>query len=124
MRERAMRELQKLSSEQRSDLWRAVLAVLNLPPEKRQMLLGVEDERRKKAREEMQRSIEENGLQLDEERKKMFFHRYFEERRSIEQRIRKESDEKRHQMVREMTERLKAEFTAPPAPANAGDETK
>ena len=125
MRERAMRELQKLSPEQRADLWRAVWAVLNLPPEKRQMLLGVDDERRKKAREEMQRSIDENGLQLDDERKKAFFHRYFEERRSIEERIRKESDEKRRQMMREMWERLTAEFGAPPGPpANPSDDAK
>lgn len=126
-----MSELQKLSPEQRSDLWRAVWAVLNLPPEKRQSLLGIDDERRKKAREEMQRTIDETGLQLDEERKKAFFRRYFEERRSIEERLRKESDEKRRQMVREMRERLKSEFNAqssPPPPrtpaTDAGGEAK
>ena len=53
MRDRAMRELQKLSPEKRADLWRAVWTVLNLPPEKRQMLLGMDEERRRVAREEI-----------------------------------------------------------------------
>ena len=120
MRERAMRELEKLSPERRMEIWRTVWAVLNLPPEKRQTVLGLDDERRKKAREEIIRAIEENGLNLDEERKKAFFNRYFEERRAIEERLRSEMDEKRRQQVREMRERLKTEFSARPAvPANA-----
>lgn len=121
MRERAMRELQKLSPEKRAELWRAVLAVLNLPPEKRQMVLGFEEERRKRAQEEMTRAIEENGLSLDEGKKQAFFRRYFEERRAIEERLRKESDERRRQLVREMRDKLKAEFTSQPgAPAGVG----
>ena len=110
MRERAMRELQKLSPEKRADLWKAVWAVINLPPEKRQMLLGMEDERRKFAREEIDRAMSENGIQLDEERKKLFFRRYFEERRAIEEKLRKESDEKRRQLLGEMRAKLKQEF--------------
>ena len=110
MRDRAMRELQKLSPEKRADLWKAVWAVINLPPEKRQMLLGMEDERRKFAREEIDRAMSENGLQLDEERKKLFFRRYFEERRAIEEKLRKESDEKRRQLLGEMRAKLKQEF--------------
>lgn len=121
MRERAMRELQKLSPEKRADLWKAVWTVLNLPPEKRQMLLGMEDDRRKMAREEIERTISDNGLQLDEERKKAFFTRYFEERRAIEEGIRKESEEKRRQLLGAMRERLKQEFgSAVATPAGAG----
>jgi hypothetical protein len=120
MRERAMRELQKLSPEKRADLWRAVWSVLNLPPEKRQMLLGWEDDRRKMAREEIERAISDNGLQLDEERKKAFATRYFEERRTIEETLRKESEEKRRQLVGAMRARLKQEFgSAASAPAEA-----
>ena len=110
MRERAMHELQKLSPEKRADLWRAVWTVLNLPPEKRQMLLGMEDDRRKMAREEIERAISDNGLQLDEERKKAFITRYFEERRAIEETLRKESEEKRRQLIGGMRARLKQEF--------------
>jgi len=125
MRERMMREFQKLSPEQRADLWRVVIAVINLPPEKRQMLLGMDEERRRKAREEIDRALQENGIQLDEERKKQFITRYFEERRVIEEKLRKESDEKRWQLLREMRERLKAEFqTAASSPTKASNDAK
>ena len=107
-----MRELQKLSPEQRADLWKAVWTVINLPPEKRQALLGMDEERRKLAREEIDHALSDSGLQLDEEKRKHFFHRYFEERRTIEEKLRKESDEKRRQFLGEMRARLKQEFEA------------
>ena len=119
MRDRAMRELQKLSPEQKADIWKAVWAVLNLPPEKRQMLLGMDDDRRKVAREEIERAMSDAGLQLDEEKRKRFVGRYFEERRMIEEKLRKESEEKRRHFLGEMRARLKQEFetvTVKPAP--------
>ena len=121
MRERAMHELQKLSPEQRADLWKAVWTVINLPPEKRQALLGMDEERRKLAREEIDHALSDSGLQLDEEKRKHFFHRYFEERRIIEEKLRKESDEKRRQFLGEMRARLKQEFeTAAKPPPGEG----
>ena len=118
MHERAMRELQKLSPEKREDLWKAVWAVINLPPEKRQMILGMDDDRRKFAREEIDRAMSDSGLRLDEEKRQLFVRRYFEERRTIEEKLRKESDEKRRQLLGEMRARLKQEFetAAKPAP--------
>ena len=119
MRDRAMRDLQKLSPEQRADIWKAVWAVLNLPAEKRQMIFGMDEDRRKLAREEIDRAMSDSGLQLDEERRKHFFRRYFEERRTIEEKLRKDSDEKRRQFLGEMRARLKQEFetvTVKPAP--------
>lgn len=125
MRERTMRELQKLSPEQRAEFWRVVWAVLNLPPDKRHMLLGVDEERRNKAREEIDRAMQENGIQLDEERKKAFIARYFEERRTLEERLRKEADEKRRQQLPEIRERLKKEFLeAAGLPVKAGSDAK
>ena len=116
-----MRELQKLSPEQKADIWKAVWAVLNLPPEKRQMLLGMDDDRRKVAREEIERAMSDAGLQLDEEKRKRFVGRYFEERRIIEEKLRKESEEKRRHFLGEMRARLKQEFetaTVKPAPGD------
>jgi hypothetical protein len=124
MRQRMMGELEKLSPEQRADLWRVVWAVLNLPPDKRQMLLGMDEERRRRAREEIDRALQESGIQLDEEKKKEFFGRYFDERRKIEEQIRKESDEKRRQMVREMNDRLKTEFQASAGTSATGTSAK
>ena len=120
MRDRAMRELQKLSPEQRADLWKAVWTVINLPPEKRQALLGMDEERRKIAREEIDRAMSDGGLKLDDEKRMLFVRRYFEERRTIEEKLRKESDEKRRQLLGEMRTRLKQEFeaiAAKPAPS-------
>ena len=119
MRERAMHELQKLSPEKRADLWKAVWTVINLPPEKRQILLGMDEERRKFAREEIDRAMSDSGLRLDEEKRQLFVRRYFEERRTIEEKLRKETDEKRRQLLGEMRARLKQEFetaAAKPAP--------
>jgi hypothetical protein len=124
MRERAMRDLQKLSPEQRADIWKTVWAVLNLPPDKRQALLGVDDERRKFAREEIERAMRDSGLQFDEEKRKQFVRRYFEERRTIEEKLRRESDEKRRQLLGEMRARLKQEFETASAEPAAGEGAK
>jgi len=124
MRERAMHDLQKLSPEQRADIWKAVWAVLNLPPEKRQALLGVDDERRKTAREEIERAMRDSGFQFDEEKRRHFFRRYFEERRAIEEKLRKESEEKRSQLLGEMRARLKHEFETASAEPATGEGAK
>ena len=115
-RERVAREIQKLSPEQRAEVWRVVWAVLRMPMDKRRAILGFEEDRRNKAREEITRAMEESGIQLDETRKRTFMQRYFEERKAIEEQLRKESDEKRRQLVREMRERLRKEFDAGSVP--------
>lgn len=115
MRDRAMREIQKLTPEQRSEVWRCVWAVLNLPAEKRQQLLGQDDDRRKKMREQIEQALKDNGIELNDENKRRFFHRYFEERRAIEEKLRKDEAERRQALMREMAEKLKKEFSAAPA---------
>src|SRR5687768_6714458 len=42
MQERALRDLEKLTPEQRHEVWRAVWAVLNLPQEKKQEIIGMD----------------------------------------------------------------------------------
>ena len=124
MRDRAMRELQKLSPEQRADLWKTVWAVLNLPPEKRQALLGMDEDRRKIAREEIDHAMSDGGLKLDDEKRMLFVRRYFEERRTIEEKLRKDADEKRRQFLGEMRARLKQEFEAIAAKPAPGEGAK
>jgi hypothetical protein len=58
MQERALRDLEKLTPEQRAEVWRAVWAVLNLPQEKKQEIIGMDEERRKKMREEIDKTIQ------------------------------------------------------------------
>lgn len=125
MRERATKELEKLTPEQRAEIWRSVWAVLKLPADKRQAIISTDEDRRKKAREEIEQMLQENGIQLEEGRKRQFFHRYFEERRGVEEKLRKEQEERRPGLVREMNERLKKEFgTVAPAPDVKASEGK
>ena len=117
MKERAMKELEKLTPEQRGEIWRSVWAVLKLPADKRQALIAAEEDRWKKARAEIEQMLQENGIQLEDGKKRQFFHRYFEERRGVEEKVRKEEEERRLVLVKEMNERLKKEFGAAAAPA-------
>ncbi len=118
-----MHEIQKLTPEQRSEVWRCVWAVLNLPAEKRQMLLGQDEDRRKRMREQIEQALKDNGIEINDENKRRFFHRYFEERRAIEEKLRKEESERRQTLMRELGEKLKKEFSSEaattPAPEKA-----
>ena len=121
MRDRAMREIQKLTPEQRSEVWRCVWAVLNLPAEKRQQLLGQDDDRRKKMREQIEQALKDNSIEINDENKRRFFHRYFE---AIEEELRKEESERRQTLMRELGEKLKKEFSAEPATPPAPDKAE
>jgi hypothetical protein len=110
MKERAMRDLEKLTPEQRHEVWRAVWAVLNMPQEKKQELIGAEDDRRKKVREEIERTLQAIGIKIPDDQRRRFFHRYFTGRRGIEEQLKKESEERRQVLMKELDEKLKQEF--------------
>src|SRR5688572_13404167 len=74
MQERALRDLEKLTPEQRNEVWRAVWAVLNLPQEKKQEIIGMDEERRKKMREEIDRTIQAIGVKIPDDQRRKFFH--------------------------------------------------
>jgi hypothetical protein len=109
MREKAMKDLEKLTPEQRNEVWRAVWAVLNLPQEEKQKIIGMDEERRKKMREEIDRTVQAIGVK-DEQRRK-FFHRYFTGRRELEEQLKKESEERRHVLLKELDDKLRQEFS-------------
>ena len=92
----------------------------NLPPERKKALRDRDEFRRKKMAEDIQAAISESGLQLDKERREQFAKRYVEERRKIEEELRRELDEKRRAQVKEIVGRLKTEFSAGGAAAGAG----
>lgn len=86
----------------------------NLSPEEKKALRDREEMRKKVVEQEIQAAMKEAGLtQLDSEQGKLFAKRYSEERRKIEEQLRKETAEKRKPMVKEMIGRLKTEFTTP-----------
>jgi len=85
----------------------------NLPPEEKKALRDKEELRRALVAQEVDAALKESGLELDPERRELFAKRYSEERRKIEEQLRKEAAEKRRPMVHEMVARLKQEFAAP-----------
>jgi hypothetical protein len=110
MQERALRDLEKLTPEQRAEVWRAVWAVLNLPQEKKQEIIGMDEERRKKMREEIDRTIQAIGVKIPDDQRRKFFHRYFMGRRELEEQVKKEGEERRQVLMKDLDEKLKQEF--------------
>ncbi len=113
MRERVLKELEKLTPEQRMEVWRTAWSVLKMPAEKKKEIIGMDDQRRRRVREEIEKAIKDNGIEMDDARKREFFGRYFQGRREIEVQILKENESRRQTLMRELAEKLKAEFARP-----------
>jgi flagellar biosynthesis GTPase FlhF len=112
--ENVRKALNALTPEQRKRFQENFWRWANLPPDEKKSLRGREEVRRRVMEQEVQAAIQESGLQLNSERQQHFMRRYGEERKKIEEQLRRESMEKRKPMVREMIARLKAEFSAEP----------
>ena len=110
--ENVRRALDALSPEQRKRFQENFWRWSNLPPEEKKALREREELRKKFIQQEVETAIQETGLELAGERREQFMKRYGEERRKIEEQLRKESNEKRKPLVRELMGRLKAEFSA------------
>ncbi len=111
--ENVRKALEALTPEQRKRFQENFLRWANLPPEKKEALREREDFRRKRMAEDIDAAIREAGLDLDKERRELFVKRYGEERRKIEEQLRKEWEEKRKPLLAEIIARLKTEFAAP-----------
>jgi cation diffusion facilitator CzcD-associated flavoprotein CzcO len=112
----ARRVFEQLSPDQKNkfldnlDQWKA------MSPEEQELFRDRELFRREKIAEEIQDAIVKSGLRLDDDQREVYALRYTQERRKIEEALRKEIDIKRRAMVGDMLVRLKTEFTqAPPA---------
>ncbi len=119
--ENVRKALDALTPEQRKRFQENFVRWSNLSPEEKKALRDREEVRKKFMDQELQAAIQETGLQLDGERRQQFLKRYAQERRKIEEQLRKETQEKRKPMVKEMIGRLKEEFSsgtvaAPPDP--------
>jgi hypothetical protein len=73
-------------------------------------------EEHERVRKTVDEAIAKIGLKLNNDQKEVFALRYRQERRKIEEQLRKEIDAARKQRIDEMLANLKAEFSAP-APA-------
>ena len=81
-----------------------------LPPEERAALIHHEKMRRERMQHEIEEALKKTGLQLNKERQDLFTLQYTQERRKIEEQLRKEIEEKRQSLLKEMTTRLTTEF--------------
>lgn len=111
--------LEALTPEQRKRFQENVQRWANLAPEQKRTLRDREEARKKLMQQQVDAAIQESGLQLDAGRRERFFQRYAEERRKIEEQLRREMAEKRKPLVRDLIARLKQEFASPPATAPA-----
>ena len=110
------RALEALTPEQRQRFVENFKRWASLPPEQRIALADRETLHRRRMAEDVDAAIKESGLVLEGERRALFEKRYGEERRKIEEGIRREVEEKRKPLVKDMIARLKQEFTSDAAP--------
>lgn len=101
-----------LTPEQRKQFRENLLHWMNLPPEQKRSLSDRENFRKKRITEATNNAYEVSGLQLNPEQRAQFDKRYSEERRKIEEQLRKEAEEKRQPRVAEAIEKLRVEFSA------------
>ena len=114
--ENVRKAMEALTPEQRKRFQENFQRWSNLPPEEKKALADREIFRRKKIAEEIDAALKDSGLELDAERRELFARRYGEERHRIEEQLRKELDEKRQPLIKEVIAKLKAEFsTAAPS---------
>ena len=113
MREQAKKEFEKMTPEQRQKFWGNFKVWLDMPAEQRERATKMHEDRFQRARDEIRGIIEKAELNLDDAQKKRFTERYFEERKLVEEKLRKEFDERRKPLLTELEEKLKAEFSKP-----------
>ena len=84
-----------------------------LPPDARNDLRAREISRQKLLKREADAAMRDAGLQIAAEKRAQFEQRYLQERRRVEQELRRELQEKRQREMAPVVERLKKEFTEP-----------
>jgi hypothetical protein len=117
--ENVRRALDALSPEQRRQFRENLIKWMNLPPDDKKALRDAQEARKKHMQEEIEDALKSTGLELDPQRRQAFVKRYSEERKRIEENLRKETEEKRAPRLEELRQRLKTEFGAPGTPAKA-----
>lgn len=114
--EKARQAFQQMTPEERSRWVQRLKEFSDLSPEKKKELFERGEYFRRKMREDVETAIRQSGLNLTDEQKKKFADRYFEERRVIEEELRKQMEELRRPKVEALVEKLKQEFATQAAP--------
>jgi Spy/CpxP family protein refolding chaperone len=105
---------EKMTPEQREKFEKNFKRWRELPPERRRELRQHDEHRRKRMRREIDEAIHKSGLDLSPERRRLFAEKFTRERRVIEEKLRKELEQKRAEEVMELLEGLVGEFKAMP----------
>jgi hypothetical protein len=110
--ENVRKALEALTPEQRKRFQENFMRWANLSPEEKKALREKEEVRKKLMEQETETALQESGLQLEGDRREQFIRRYSEGRRAIEEQLRKEMNEKRKPLVRELIGHLRNEFAS------------
>ena len=108
-----------MSPEQRERFEKNLKRWRELPPEVRAELRKNSDFRRNQMHREIDDAVAKTGLELSPERKKLFAEKFTNERRAIEEELRKERDRKRSEAIGKLIENLREEFKAMPPEESA-----
>lgn len=108
--ENVRKSIDALTPEQRKRFKENLQRWSNLSPEEKKALADRDAFRRKKIAEDIDAAIKEAGLDLDAQGREHFAKRYGEERHQIEEQLRRDMDEKRRPLLKEVIARLKVEF--------------
>lgn len=108
--ENVRKALEALTPDQQKRFHENFLRWSNMSPEAKKALRDRDEYRRKRMFEDIEEAIREAGLTLDRERRGQFVKRYIEERRKIEDQLRKDLEAKRKPLVAELIAKLKVEF--------------
>jgi len=112
----ARRLFEQLSPDQQKKFLENLDQWKSMPPEEQELFRDRELFRREKVAQEIQEAITKSNLRLDNDQREVYALRYTQERRKIEEALRKEMDQKRQSMVNDMLTRLKVEFAPTPTP--------
>jgi len=121
--ENVRKAIEALTPEQRKRFQENFWRWTNLPPEEKKLLRDREELRKKLMEQDVQTALQESGLQLEGEQREKFVLRYSEERKKIEEELRKETMEKRKPLVKDLIARLRSEFSGNPVAPVAPVET-
>jgi hypothetical protein len=110
--ENVKKAIEALTPEQRKRFQDNFAKWANLSPEEKRALRDRDEVRRKRMVQDVERAIQTAGLQLTPEQRAQFAKRYAEERRKLEEQLRKEMEEKRQPGIAAIVARLKEEFAS------------
>jgi len=114
--EKMRQAFQQMNPEERQRWVQRLKEFSDLSPEKKKELFERGEYFRHKMREDVEAALRDSGLNLTDEQKKKFADRYFEERRGIEEELRKQMEELRRPKIQALVEKLKQEFATQAAP--------